>query len=316
MTKDVAVVRENGRMQRTIITLCLSAALAMCCAGGSTGTIPGPAGDLFYDDGGTGDPPAVAFVHAFAGDSSHWSPVLDHLRRGRRALALDLRAHGRSADPGRDYTIPDLADDVAALLDGLAERRETGDLEERGAGDAASQQRYILVGHSLGGLVALEYAARFPERVAGLYLLDSAGAALLLPAPVQAAILRQVEADRHAESIEAYWADLLTGASPALRERLLGGLRRMSRPALVGLTHGLFAYDPRPALARYRGPMQALVTPANRSESTALHVLRPDIPVKAVQISGESVGHWWHLDHPERFARYLDEFLARVDSIK
>src|SRR5689334_6024934 len=61
-------------------------------------SIQGPAGAIFVDDGGDGGIPVV-FLHSFGGDSGHWSTQLDHLRHHRRALAIDLRGHGKSAKP-------------------------------------------------------------------------------------------------------------------------------------------------------------------------------------------------------------------------
>ena len=59
--------------------------------------IMGPAGGLHVDDGGSGGLPVV-FIHSFAGSAEHWTGQLDHLRRRRRAVALDLRA--RPGDAG------------------------------------------------------------------------------------------------------------------------------------------------------------------------------------------------------------------------
>ena len=92
------------------------------------------------DDGGTGGP-AVLFVHSLAGGAAHWEAQLEHLRGTRRAVAFDVRGHGGSDRPADgDYAIASLAGDVAAVADGL------------GLGP------FVLVGHSMGGGVALSYA--------------------------------------------------------------------------------------------------------------------------------------------------------------
>src|SRR6266508_2399049 len=112
--------------------------------------VEAPAVRLHVDDGGAGGVPVV-FVHSFAGSSSHWSAQLVHLRKNRRAVALDLRGHGRSAPPrDNDYAIDSLAGDVAAVVDRLG------------------LNRFVLVGHSIGGAAAIAYAGAHPERVAGL----------------------------------------------------------------------------------------------------------------------------------------------------
>ncbi|MEQ9363551.1 MAG: alpha/beta hydrolase [Leptospirales bacterium] len=287
--------RFNGFIKGLIgIGLGLSAA-GFCFS--PSGFVSGPAGRIHYTDTGSGGESVagagsvpVIFLHSFAGTAEHWRDSLDFVRANRRGIAIDLRGHGRS-DPGETYSIRSLADDVAAVIDALG------------------LKRFVLVGHSMGGLVALECARRYSaDRVAGLYLLDSGGAALLYPEPMKQKILADIAADRHSESILAYWETILGDATPALREGLARDLAALPRPAILGLMRSLFEYDPRPALAAYRGPIAALVSKSNDGP-TALHRLREDIPVERVA----SENHWWYLDRPAGFHRHLKEFLEAVD---
>src|SRR5829696_1882628 len=73
--------------------------------------------DLFPEDAGA---TPVLFLHSLAGNGGQWALQLDHLRRHRRAVALDLRGHGES-DPAEDgdYSIAAMAGDVAAAADQL-----------------------------------------------------------------------------------------------------------------------------------------------------------------------------------------------------
>src|SRR5215213_4832561 len=115
---------------------------------------PGPAGTLALDNGGHDGVPVV-LAHSLAGTSAHWSRQLQHLRSSRRAVAFDFRAHGAS-EPARDrdYSISGLAGDLSAVV------------------DSSGIGRFVLVGHSLGGGVALTYAGAHADRVAGLLLPD------------------------------------------------------------------------------------------------------------------------------------------------
>ncbi len=112
----------------------------------------GPA-SIAYDDAGAGAP-AFVFVHGWACDRTFWRPQFEDLSRDHRCIAVDLRGRGESAGPG-PYDVTTAADDVAALIEHL------------GAGPA------IIVGHSLGGVVALVLNERHPELVLGLVLGDS-----------------------------------------------------------------------------------------------------------------------------------------------
>ena len=104
-----------------------------------------------------GDP--VVLLHGFGGDLNNWLFNTDKLAERRRVLALDLPGHGESA---KDVGAGDLAA-FAEVLGGFL--------------DAVDAGRAHLVGHSMGGAVALAYALEHPERVASLALVAPAGLA-------------------------------------------------------------------------------------------------------------------------------------------
>ena len=127
-----------------------------------THSIPGPAGNLAVVTTGTpvlaSDVMPVVLVHSLAGNSAHWSAQLAHFGSSRLAVAIDLRGHGHSDPPAnRDYSFVGMSADIAAVVEAL------------------KLERFLLVGHSMGGGVALTYAGSHPDRVAGLVLVDPIG---------------------------------------------------------------------------------------------------------------------------------------------
>lgn len=252
--------------------------------------VSGPAGALALDDGGSGGLPVV-LVHSLAGNSSHWAAQLAHLRRDRRAVALDLRGHGRSEPPKNgDYTIAAMAGDIAAVVDTL------------GIG------RFVLVGHSMGGGVSLAYAGAHPDRVAGLVLVDPIGDGKQIPPAEAKAYLAGFESNYDSTS-QGYWTTV-AGPDSAVRKRLLADLEATPREAVVQVLRDVMQFDPDPALARYRGPTLSIVTPHNNMPSS-LHRLGTGFPHRMV----EGTGHWIQLDKPEEFNRLLDEFLETTKSV-
>jgi len=109
---------------------------------------------LFYDEAGSGDPPML-FIHGGIADHTHFAPQFEHFQHDHRTIVVDLRGHGRSDKPHQDYTISGFADDLVWLC------RELG----------LSQS--LVVGHSMGGLVALELATHFEDLTAAIVILDS-----------------------------------------------------------------------------------------------------------------------------------------------
>jgi len=112
--------------------------------------------DLQVEQRGAGSP-ALVFLHYWGGSSRTWRHVVDRLVTDFRTVSLDQRGWGRSAAPATGYALADLADDAQAVIGTL-------DLE-----------RYILVGHSMGGKVAQLIASRRPRGLVGM--------ALIAPAP-------------------------------------------------------------------------------------------------------------------------------------
>lgn len=105
--------------------------------------------DVQGDDGA----PAVIFLHYFGGSARSWGEVVEGLAGQARCIAPDLRGFGDNTAPANGYAVDDYADDVAALVAAF------------GIGD------YVLVGHSMGGKIALALAARRPAGLRALLLL-------------------------------------------------------------------------------------------------------------------------------------------------
>ncbi|MCP5150393.1 MAG: alpha/beta hydrolase [Ectothiorhodospiraceae bacterium] len=162
--------------------------------------------------------PAVVLVHGAGMDHSVWihqSRYLAH--HGHEVLAVDLPGHGRSAGPCLT-SIADMADWITALA------------------DAAGHERFALVGHSMGALVALEAAARSPQRARTVVLLGVAA-----PMPVADLLLDAARDDpAAANDMVTLWGLALRaqlGANPAPGMWMTGGVMRLLERAGPGVLH-------------------------------------------------------------------------------
>jgi 3-oxoadipate enol-lactonase len=107
--------------------------------------------DLYYEEHGSGEP--LLLIQGFGGNTAAWGPLVPAMAERFRVIAFDNRDAGRSAQASGPYTIADMADDAAALLDAL------------GAGPAH------VLGASMGGMIAQELALRHPAKVRALVLM-------------------------------------------------------------------------------------------------------------------------------------------------
>jgi pimeloyl-ACP methyl ester carboxylesterase len=230
---------------------------------------------------GSGFP--LVFTHSFAGDVSHWAATLAHLEDRHRAVAFDFAGHGRSpATPGR-YSIAALAAQLEAVVtqEGL--------------------DSFILVGHSLGALVAADYAGAHPDLVKALVLVDAPPAPGDIP-PAQLEGMRAALDRDPYPVIEQFWNQrMFVDARPEVQTKLLESLRALPREAAAELTKVSLDYDARPALSRYGGQKFAIVTPRN---DTPLSLHRAVPGFRSAIIRG--TGHWIQLDAPAKFHETLD----------
>ena len=108
---------------------------------------------IHYATGGEG--PAVVLIHCWGGDQSFYRETARDLRADYTVVTLDLAGHGASGQQRDEYTMNAFAHDVLAVM------------------DTAGVRQTVLVGHSMGGLVAMETARLAPDRVRGIVGIDN-----------------------------------------------------------------------------------------------------------------------------------------------
>jgi pimeloyl-ACP methyl ester carboxylesterase len=207
-------------------------------------------------------------------------PLADHLRTERRVLNVELRGHGRSGGP-TSASMHELASDVLAVV-------------------ALIRAPVILIGHSLGGRVALAAAARRPDLVPKLVMLDSA-------IEEDAAYVAQRRSDVEdsfpaglRERFLALFGPRADAAQPII-ERMLRTPRQAALDALAASDD----FDAAAGLRAYRGDALYIGASNPRAERRRLEELQPDLSYGQVVGSG----HFIQIEATAQVTAMIDRFL-------
>lgn len=243
--------------------------------------------------------PVLILLHGLFGSSANWGGIARKLSEQYRVLVPDLRNHGQSPHHD-DVSYAAMVGDLLGLLDSL------------------QLESAALVGHSMGGKLAMQMALSHPERVQGIAVVDMAPVAYRhnfnvifrgFAAVDLASLNNRREAD---EQMSRHVLD------PQVRAFLLQNLHRTDQgwvwranlPALEAHQQEITGFSP--PHAAYRNPTHFI---HGGSSDYLLPEYEPEVfrlfP-RAQICKVEGAGHWVYAEQPQGFARCLDAFLKRV----
>jgi pimeloyl-ACP methyl ester carboxylesterase len=261
-----------------------------------------------------GEGPVVVLIHGITGRSDQWEPAIDHLAADHTVLAPDLLGHGESAKPRGDYSLGAYASAVRDIMVALGHDRAT------------------IVGHSLGGGIAMQFAYQFPERIERLVLVDSGGLGREVHPMLRAATLPGSE----------LVLPLLTHATLLAGGASIGrGLGRLGLQAgidMAEISRGFASLGNTEARHAFIQTMRAVLDPGGQRVSALDRLyLTEDLPSLLVWGSNDpvipvdhgraahelmpgsrfelldGVGHFPQLEAPYEFGRLLADFVAETE---
>lgn len=233
--------------------------------------------------------PPVILIHGAGGTHLNWPPQIRRLD-GQPVLAVDLPGHGKSEGVGRQ-AIAEYAADIIAFMDALKLRAA------------------VIVGHSMGGAVALTLAIQHPKRVLGLGLIGSGARLRVAPALLESAANPATFASAVQRVTEFSYGPQ---ADPRLKE--LGGQRMAETrpPVLYGDFLACDGFDVSDDLPRLK--TRTLVLVGKQDRMTPLkysQALADVIPNARLQIVPDA-GHMLMLEQPAEVASALADFLTTI----
>ena len=244
--------------------------------------------ELACDCRGQGGP-LLLFIHGWTCRRDYWQPQLAFFGERHRVAALDLPGHGNSKAGDRQcWSVTTFGLDIAEAAKALA------------------AERLILIGHSMGGAVALEGARRLGEMVAAVVLVDTfvidyGG----LSAETIQAIAAPFEAD-FTSAMAGLVEQTSTAATPAiLKERLVREMSAADPAWALPVWRDLLAWDPGPAFEELQVVIHAIngaLIPDSARERCAPFVRETVIP---------GAGHFLQMEDPAGFNHVLAGVLAQ-----
>ncbi|MBL4622714.1 MAG: alpha/beta fold hydrolase [Immundisolibacteraceae bacterium] len=243
--------------------------------------------ELAWSAAGTTNPdqPALVFIHGFAGDMNQFTDQVEQFAPQHRVVRLDLAGHGQSGHDRAQWGVAAFADDGIAAM------------------DAAEVDKGILIGHSMGGIVMLETANRYPDRVAGLVAIDTLQNIEALFPPGMLDQLVEGMKQAYAPTMEGFARALMIEATdPALATRLVNEFIAMKPESAIGIMSSLTSIEVLPLFEKLNLPFYAINSDMQPTNRTALEGFLSRVEVEVL----EKVGHFPQLEVTERFNQALD----------
>lgn len=244
---------------------------------------------LSFDVAGRGSPQFL-FVHGLGGDRTHFAPQMAYFARQGRALNAELRGHGESDKPHQQYSVEGFAEDLVWLC-------KQQDITKP-----------VIVGQSMGGNMALEIAARYPDFPAGLVLLDSG---VLFPASAGAVFEGYLQGLKRPDFADEARRIVADSCLPTDRCRAQVEQTFLATPqhVLVSTFKSLFPWDAhraRECLQATRVPVLYIEAAHRLADLDGFAALCPQlVTAKAV-----GSGHFLAMEVPEQINPMIDRFVS------
>lgn len=249
---------------------------------------------ISYTIQGEGEP-ALVFVHCWCCDRSYWKDQIPRFSKSHTVVALDLAGHGESGLERNEWTLDAFAEDVASVV-------RTLDLGQ-----------VILVGHSMGGPIALEAAVLLKDRVIGIVGVDTyQNFGATFGEEMRKQFLAPFEAD-FAGRMKSFVGNMFPpGADSSLVDKIAADMSSAPPVVGIGALKNMLAFDPAVLVGKIDVPIYAINSDKFPTNVEGNEKLAPTFRAKFMP----GVGHFVMIEDPERFNRLLEEAVNEITAAK
>jgi pimeloyl-ACP methyl ester carboxylesterase len=261
-----------------------------------------------------GEGPPILLVHGITSSSRTWKRIMPRLAETHTVIAPDLLGHGRSAKPKGDYSLGAYASGIRDLLVALEIPRST------------------VVGHSLGGGIAMQFAYQFPERMGRMVLVNSGGIGREVNPILRAAALPGAEL-----VLPFMFSPTLHDAALKVRNAI-GRIGLQPNADIDGVSEGFASLTEADARRAFLNTVRSVIDVGGQKVSASDRLyLAADVPTMIVWGEKDRIipvehasaahemmpgsrlelfpdaGHFPFNDDPDRFVTLMREFIAETE---
>jgi len=245
---------------------------------------------IAYTDQGEGDV-AVLLIHGWSGSKNIWSANTDGIAAEHRVVAIDLAGHGESGSGRAGWPLADFAKDVRAVVDELG------------------LEKVILVGHSMGGPIALDAAQLMPERVIGVIGIDTLNSVDTPLTPGHVAVFTSALERDFQQTCQGFVrSNFPRGADPVQIDKVIADVCATSPEVAVTVMRQLPSWDMKAALSSVTVPIHCINSDGVPTDADANRQYDPDFQITIIP----GVGHFMMVAQPTLFNQVL---LSEIDRI-
>lgn len=254
--------------------------------------------DVFFDDKGQGK--TVVLLHGFLENSKMWNNLTSQIVESNRVVTIDLLGHGKTGCLGYIHTMELMAESVDAVLNHL------------------KISQCILIGHSMGGYVALAFADLFQEKVVGLCLMNSTAS----PDSEE----RQINRDRAVAAVkqnhQIFVSLSITNLfAPNNREKLISEIEQTKSEALKTPLQGIVAALEGMKMRKNRefilkqSPFKIMMIIGQQDSVLDYKSLKEQTKEMDVEVVEFSDGHMSHIENKYELTYKIKHFIEKLNSL-